>query len=532
MSAFERAWLFLKQGGLPNLFGDDDDDETKKPGVLPDIFDASGNIASDKPKPAQKVSAQPTNQLSAPAISQIGEGPQLAILGHRDWGLMGDDTYPKEALYQDMDTFDDKMQEWIALHGMPSHIITGGFGGTDELAQQWADDNGVEMTVHPPDFRGDGRWNALGARNDRIIDAASHALLFPHPMGTATQDAHMKANKKGIPVHSHSITSPSSVPLRDGGRPEKKEQPHWYREFMGDMGAKVMPEGRSRLSSKHGDTDRLTAAMRRVHGKEFAQGKMRTQTARDRENRTSSGRVEGFPMRAPFTAASGRHIPKDTRTDEEKQYDRLIDMARESGSQIQMEPRVGGGQTKEQQLEEIRESKRLSNEEALQARAMGNLPIPRGPSNPEQEHLEAQMHEDLAAMREGRQPRKIKRKISAHRGTRGGRQTNEESSEELPDLFGGGEESSADEGDLNNPDENDLAAKELQRRIAYNHTEPTRARQAGRRQQPLPLTDDEGMLIELDDPHWIEDLRFQKMLKSMSPIDRAFALIKGYSHAR
>ena len=286
MSAFERAWLFLKQGGLPDLFGGDDDDEDKKP-QLPDIFGADGNIAAPTPKTTQKVSAQPDTQLSAPAISPIGEGPQLAVLGHRDWGLMHDETYPKEALYQDMERFDDKMQEWIDIHGRPSHIISGGYGGTDDLVQQWAEDNEIPMTVHAPNFKEDGRWNAIGARNDRIVDAASHFLLFPHPMGSATNDAWAKANRTGKPIHTHSVTGNPDEPLRDAKPPEKKDMPHWYREFIGDMGAKILPE-HSKKRVAVGDKDRLTAAMRRIHGKQYAGGRMRTQSKTDRENRTRS----------------------------------------------------------------------------------------------------------------------------------------------------------------------------------------------------------------------------------------------------
>ena len=517
MSAFERAWLFLKQGGLPDLLGDDDD----KPPQLPDIFDSRGNLAADAPKAAQKVSAQPDTQMSAPAISAIGAGPQLAILGHRGWGMMHDEEYPKEALYEDMERFDDKMQEWIDIHGPPSHIISGGYGGTDDLAQQWAEDNKIPLTVHAPNFKEDGRWDAIPQRNNRIADSASHFMLFHHPMGSATQDAWQKANARGKPVHTHSILGDPNEPIRDAKPAEKEKLPHWYREFIGDMGAKILPEN-SKKRVAVGDKDRLAAAMRRVHGKEFAQGRMRTQSKTDREHRTSSGTTEGFPMRAPFTSASGRHIPKDTRTDEEKQYDRLIEMARESGSGINIEPREGGGRSKEDQLEEIRERKRLSNEEATQQRAMGNLPIPRGPASPDSAHHEAQMHEDMAAAQEGRPAKRLTRKVPAHRGTRGGR--SREDTQFADDM----EDSDA----VDSEQDDEIHEEELVRRLRYNADEDRKARQLGRAPDPLPLLDEDGNLTDLDDPHFIDDLRFKKMLTGLTPIDAAFAVIKGFSYAR
>ena len=514
MSAFERAWLFLKQGGLPNLFGDDDEDSTQRP-TLPDIFDEGGNLPPTKD--STSVGTQPVQQLAGSAISHIGEGPQLAILGHRKWGLMHDDNYPQEALYEDMERFDDKMQEWIALHGMPSHIISGGFGGTDDLVQQWADDNDVPLTVHPPDFQRDGRWTALGERNSRIVDSATHMLLFPHPLGTATQDAWHKAIQRGMPTHVHSITSPPTKELEDGLPKPKAQQDHWYREFMGDAGAQVLPENRSRTSRRdeaQGDINpRLAAAIRRVHG----QGpRMRTQSRREREAGTSGGSVLGLPQRAGFTRRSGRHLPKDTRTEEEKAHDRLIEMAQEAGSLIDIQPREGGGKSVEQQLAEIREARELSNEEAEQAHAMANLPIPRHPVTDEQRIHEEQMHEDVAAMEEGRAPRKITQ-IPAHRGTRGGRR--EEPEKDLFDL-------AQEDEDIHYPGRHETADKELKRRIAYNREEPTRARQSGRRIEELPLMDEDGRLIDLEDPHFIDDLRFIKMLRAMSPIDQAFSIIK------
>lgn len=562
MSAFERAWLFLKSGNsdeddeaygpptkdygnqLPDLFSDESHAETPpdfsvRDAELPDIFGAKGNMPALPKKdvvPKEKVSSQRPQQLNAPAntsgvppIAPIGEGHQLAVLGHRNWGNMHDETYSREKLYEDMNIFDDKMQEWIEEHGMPSHIISGGFGGTDDLVQQWCEDNDVPNTVHSPNFRRDGKWSAIGMRNDRITDAATHHLLFTSPMGQATQDAWMKANGKGKPVHVHSISSPPDTPLKDGSAGEKDEQPHWYRDFIGDKGAKIMPEDDEKRLAV-GDKDRLTAAMRRVHGRQYQGGRMRVQSARERENKTSSGTAEGFPLRAPFTSASSRHLPRDTRTEEEKMHDRLLDMANESGANIEMQPREGGGRSKEDQLEEIRERKRLSNEEATQERAMGNLPIGTRAINPMSDHHEEQMREDMAALQEGRESQKITRTaVPAHRGTRGGRSQNQE--EELPDLFGGGDAESDEDEDINDPESNELAAQELQRRIAYNHGEPVRAKQSARLQQPLPLTDDDGMLIELKDPHWIDDLRFQKMLRGLSPIDAAFSIIKGYMYA-
>ena len=526
MSAFEQAWLFLKQGALPNLFGDDDD-EDKKP-QLPNIFDNSGNLLSVKDN---KVSAQEPQPLSAPAnIAPIGDGPQLAVLGHRKWGLMHDDQYPKEALYQDMERFDESMQQWIDIHGRPSHIISGGYGGTDDLAQQWADDNEIPLTVHSPRFKEDGRFKALGARNDRIVDSASHFLLFPHPMGSATQDAWMKANATGKPIHTQSVVGPDA-PIRDVTQTDNEEIPHWYREFIGDDRAKIVPED-SKKRTEGSAQDKLAAAMRNLHGKQYGNLRMRVQSNAERANKTSSGTVAGFPTRAAFTSKSGRYIPKDTRTDDEKAHDRLIEMAQEAGSQIQVQPREGGGKSKEQQLEELREARDFYNEHGdkfmsdQQAQAMGSLPVSTTAPTPMSEHHEAQMHEDMAAAQEGREPEKLERRavrIPAHRGTRGGRNRDEV-------QFA---DDNADAEDMAVEADGDLEAAELKRRIKFNERELKDAKRLGRPPDELSTEKDEnGKLEELSDPHFIDDLRFQKMLRGLSPIDAAFLVIKGCINAR
>ena len=243
-------------------------------------------------------------------------------------------------------------------------------------------------------------------------------------------------------------------------------------------------------------------------------------------------------MRAPFTSAADRHLPKDTRTDEEKAHDRLIEMARESGSTIEVQPREGGGQSKETQLEEIRERKRLSNEEATQEQAMANLPIPRSPASPMDAHHEAQMHEDMAAAQEGRPAKRLTRKVPAHRGQRGGRRREDtqfqEDNEESDSMADEDEQDlmdavfSQDIGGMNHP----LAEKERQRRERHNVEDNRRARHLQRQPNNIPILDDDGRLADLEDPHFIDDLRFQKMLRGLSPIDQAFAIIKGFSYAR
>lgn len=144
------------------------------------------------------VTTQPDQPVQAPAEEEQ-QRLALGIVGSRD--------------FHDLERFDDKMGEWIDIHGMPTHVVSGGAQGADAMAQQWADDNEIPFIVHKPNYRAHGQYDATGQRNKKIVDSSDHILAFPsiHGGGTMNTVQHALAAKK--PVHMHYIEHPADTPL-------------------------------------------------------------------------------------------------------------------------------------------------------------------------------------------------------------------------------------------------------------------------------------------------------------------------------
>ena len=135
----------------------------------------------------------------------------------------------------------------------------------------------------------------------------------------------------------------NKVSVKDRG----KETADWYREFVGDdkdhAGKRVRvitPKQRKKLDEMSAQ-DRLNEAIGRVHGREFKTGRMNVQSAKQREAGVKdTQRVEGLPMRAPLRGYTSRHLPRDERTDEEKENDRLLEMAREMAEALAVQSQL------------------------------------------------------------------------------------------------------------------------------------------------------------------------------------------------
>ena len=146
------------------------------------------------------VTTQPDQPVQAPA--EVAEEPPrkaLGILGHHDW--------------HDLERFDDKMGEWIDIHGMPTHIVSDGTSGTGAMAQQWADDNEITFIQHRPNFRASNRWTAPAHSRQNIVNSSDHILAFPSMHGSGTMEGIGMATKAGKPVHLHYIEHPHDTPI-------------------------------------------------------------------------------------------------------------------------------------------------------------------------------------------------------------------------------------------------------------------------------------------------------------------------------
>ncbi len=96
--------------------------------------------------------------------------------------------------------FDTSIADFIAQHGMPMRIITGGCKtGADALAKRWASTHAIPLKEHAPDWLKHGK--AAGPMRDPdLVNEATHVLAFPHPKGKGTQNAIRLARKMGKPV--------------------------------------------------------------------------------------------------------------------------------------------------------------------------------------------------------------------------------------------------------------------------------------------------------------------------------------------
>lgn len=107
-------------------------------------------------------------------------------------------------------------------------------------------------------------------------------------------------------------------------------------------------------------------------------------------------------MRAPLRGYTTRHLPRDERTEEEKENDRLLEMAREmaeaTGGAITTDLEESGQRTPAQQLADRRRAREQKNRE----QAMANLPVdPKGSiQTEEQKRNEERMFADIGALAE------------------------------------------------------------------------------------------------------------------------------------
>lgn len=79
-------------------------------------------------------------------------------------------------------------------------IVHGGARGADTIAAAWAKSWGMEVEVHPADWRTHGK--AAGPiRNQKMVDLGAHVCLaFPQPKSVGTWDCVRRAKAAGIPV--------------------------------------------------------------------------------------------------------------------------------------------------------------------------------------------------------------------------------------------------------------------------------------------------------------------------------------------
>ena len=111
---------------------------------------------------------------------------RLAVVGSR--------TFRDEALLKR--TLDD----FIAEHGVPSVIVSGGALGVDTLAEQYAGNHGIPTLILRPEWGVHGKRAGI-LRNAEIVRESTHMVAFCVDQSRGTMDSVQRAKKKGIYVH-------------------------------------------------------------------------------------------------------------------------------------------------------------------------------------------------------------------------------------------------------------------------------------------------------------------------------------------
>jgi hypothetical protein len=94
---------------------------------------------------------------------------------------------------------DAALDAWCARHGTPARVVSGEAAGADTCARLWAADRGIAYTGYPPDRVAHG-GGAYHARNQAIVDAATHMVAFVAADSRGTLDSLRRAAAKGIPA--------------------------------------------------------------------------------------------------------------------------------------------------------------------------------------------------------------------------------------------------------------------------------------------------------------------------------------------
>jgi predicted Rossmann fold nucleotide-binding protein DprA/Smf involved in DNA uptake len=97
---------------------------------------------------------------------------KLAIVGYRN--------------YVDYAAFSLTVDSIILALGKPDEIISGGCTGADRMAERYAKEHGITMTVLKPDERIKNN-SRFAIRDKEIAKQCTHMIAFPSKLGKGTQ---------------------------------------------------------------------------------------------------------------------------------------------------------------------------------------------------------------------------------------------------------------------------------------------------------------------------------------------------------
>jgi YspA, cpYpsA-related SLOG family len=103
----------------------------------------------------------------------------------------------------DQQLFDETIEKWVKKYGEPDEIVSGGAVGADTMAEVYAREHDIQITVFRPDYATYPGKYAPIVRNTQIIEHCTNVLAFPSRSGSGTQDSLRKAKrfKRKVWVH-------------------------------------------------------------------------------------------------------------------------------------------------------------------------------------------------------------------------------------------------------------------------------------------------------------------------------------------
>ena len=119
-------------------------------------------------------------QISFNSKTKLNDGKtkKIAIVGCRK--------------FTDYDKFKKCINEWIEENGDVEAIISGGAAGADTLAQRYAKEHTIPITILKPDWSRYGRSAGFKC-NAEIVEGCEKMIAFPSKISIGTRDSVSKA---------------------------------------------------------------------------------------------------------------------------------------------------------------------------------------------------------------------------------------------------------------------------------------------------------------------------------------------------
>ena len=123
---------------------------------------------------------------------------KLGIVGSRVFTSRSGQVWNKKITNPKQFAFDE-LDKYVAKHGMPSKVFSGGARGADEYGEAWAKARGIETQIFKPNqklINMAGFKYAANARNTDIVNSSDRIVAFWDRKSRGTADTLNKAFKQ------------------------------------------------------------------------------------------------------------------------------------------------------------------------------------------------------------------------------------------------------------------------------------------------------------------------------------------------